>query len=356
VGLTGRGARHDRGALRGAVAHRVRAPATAVAATAQQVRSADTGDHGEDEKDRGAASRVRGGHVASPSPLWDVLIDMRSLALALAVVFIAPAAARADTLLTPVTGAQHVTAAGNTIAWAAPEGGRYRLVIDGATTPIPSFASAPAADLGSNAFTGQHVVAVYSRCAGGDCDVYLYDPQTQSARKVRGASSNAYSETAPSIANGNIAFVRRGGRHDGVYVLRLRSGRLHRVDGHLARETAVSQSRVAFLYRNSKGADDITISQLDGAKRRLLRRAGQGVLFSLQITRYKVGWLEHADTAVVARLTRRINPSDARPFVSTGKRTLPATTTSAAIAHDRQFDVYADAEGVKRIAPPLFAG
>jgi hypothetical protein len=277
------------------------------------------------------------------------------LTLTAATFAVAPVA-HADTLVAPATGISHLTAAGDTTAWAAPQAGRYRLVIDGKAAAIPSFAPAPDADLGSNGFTGQHVVAVYSRCGDGDCDVYLYDPQTGRERTVPGAASKAYSETAPSIANGSIAFVRRGGRHNGVYVVRIGSGRLNRIDGHLARETAVSQSRVAFLYRNSKGSDDITISQLDGAKRRLLRRAGHGVLFSLQITRYKVGWLEHADTAVVARLTRRIDPSDTQPFVATGKRTLPVTTTSAAIAHDRQFDVYADVDGVKRISPPLFVG
>ncbi|HEX6388052.1 MAG TPA: hypothetical protein VFZ89_01350 [Solirubrobacteraceae bacterium] len=272
------------------------------------------------------------------------------LTLTAAMLAVAPAA-HADTLIAPATGVQHVTAAGATVAWAAPAGSRYRLVIDGEVAPIRSFATAPDADLGSNAFTGQHVVAVYAR----NGDIYLYDPQTRTERKVPGASTKAYRESAPSIANGNIAFVRRGGRRNGVYVTR-RSGRVSRVDGHLARETAVSQSRVAFLYRNGAGQDDITIAQLDGGNRRLLARRTPGVLFSVQITRYKVGWLERTSAAVVARQTKRINPSDRNPFVYAGKRALPATTTSAAIAHDRQFDVYADAEGVKRISPPLFAG
>ncbi len=87
-----------------------------------------------------------------------------------------------------------------------------------------------------------------------------------------------------------------------------------------------------------------------------MRRAAPGLLFSAQITRYRVGWLERRDGAVIARMTDRINPSDTMPTVRSARRALPASTPSAAISNDRFFDVYADAEGIKRPSPALFTG
>jgi len=296
---------------------------------------------------------------------------MRSAVLALATAtLIAAPSARADTLLAPAPGARHVTAVGDWTAWAAPAaGGRFKLVIgapDGSVTDaaIRTFGAPPDADFGGDAFVQQRQVVVYSRCSGAStirgCDIYLYDPQTKRERKVRGASSKTYSETAPSIASGSVAFVRRGGRRNGVYVAVGAAGgrapHLNRIDGHPARETAVSVSRVAFLYRNSKGSDDLTLSQLDGTRKRLIRRASPGVLSSPQITRYKVGWLERAGGVVNAKLTDRINPSDTKPTIRTGSRPLPESTTSVAISSDRYIDIYADAEGVKRLSPPIFRG
>jgi hypothetical protein len=171
------------------------------------------------------------------------------------------------------------------------------------------------------------------------------------------AATRAYSETSPSIASGRIGFVRRGGTRNGVYVAVPGydggAWHLNRVDGHIARELAVSQSRIAFLYRNSKGKDDVTLAQLDGTRRRLMTRATPGVLFNPVITRYRVGWLERRDTQVIAKMTDRINPSDTEPTVRTGKRPLPASTNSA-VTDSSAFDAYLDAEGYKHLSPPLF--
>jgi hypothetical protein len=295
---------------------------------------------------------------------------MKSAVLAVAALLAAAPAAHADTLLAPAPGAKHVTAAGDWAAWAAPAaGGRFKLVIRApggaiADAAIPTFGAAPVPDFGRDAFTEERQVLVYSRCAGAStvkgCDVYAYNPQTKTERKVQGASSKAYSETAPSIASGSVSFVRRGGANNGVYVSLGRAGgrapHVNRIDGHIARATSVSVSRVTFLYRNGKGSDDLTLAQLDGANKRLIRRAAPGIVFSPQLTRYKVGWLERAGGIVNAKLTDRINPSDTTPTIRTGRRALPATTQSAAISNDRFFDVYVDAEGVKRPSPALFSG
>lgn len=279
----------------------------------------------------------------------------------------APAAAHADVLLASAPGARNLTTAGGAAAWAAPAtGGRWRLVIRGrdgviAAAPVATFGGAPDPSLGSSSFGASHLVAVYSRCAGrstiSGCDVFSYDLVTRTERRVALAATRTYSETAPSISNGRIAFVRRGGPRNGVYSVIPsytpgRPSHLNRIDGHVARETATSISRVAFLYRNGKGQDDITLAQLDGGNRRLMARARPGVLFNPVITRYRVGWLERGAGGVSARMTDRVNPSTTRPNVRTGSRDLPASTNSAA-ADDRRIVSYLDATGWKSLAPPI---
>lgn len=287
-----------------------------------------------------------------------------ALALALA----APATAHADVLVQAAPGAKNLAAGGGYAAWAAPRSdGRWQLVVRdpaGAVAPaaVKTFGAAPDSSIGADAFAiSKHVVVVYSRCAGTsttkDCDVFRYDLATRKESKVPNASSKTYSEVAPSIASGRVSFVRRsGGSNTGVYIAvsgtEYRAAHLNRIDGHIARETAISQSRVTFLYRNSKGQDDITLAQLDGSRRRLIVRSAPSILFNPVITRYRVGWLERRD-AVIAKMTDRINPSDAQPTVRSGKRPLPATTQSA-VTDSSNISAYLDDAGYTRIAPPIF--
>jgi hypothetical protein len=276
-------------------------------------------------------------------------------------------AAQADTLLSAAPGARNLAAGGGYAAWAAPTGdGHWRLMVRdraGAVTaaPVATFGTAPDPSIGSDAFIGSRMVVVYSRCSGTSavrgCDVHRLDLASGKESKVSGAATRSYSETAPSIANGRLGFVRRGGARNGVYVLVSsysdRAPHLNRIDGHIARETSTSHSRIAFLYRNAKGQDDITIAQQDGHNRRLMTRAKPGVLFNVVATRYKVGWLEHATGSVVAKMTDRVNPSDEKPTIRTGKRPLPASTQSA-VADSSHIVAYLDAEGYKRLDPAIF--
>ena len=286
--------------------------------------------------------------------------------LALGASLLLAPAAHADTILASAPGAENLGAAGGYAAWAAPAAqGRWKLVVrapDGsvADAPVPTFGSAPDISVGSDAFVQQQIAIVYSRCAGSSatkaCDVYSYNTNSKTERKVSGASSAGYSETSPSISSGRIAFVRRGGARPGTYVaiprFETKSMHVNRVDSHVAREVAVSQSRVVFLYRNANGQDDLTLAQLDGTRKRLIVRAKAGTIFSPVITRYKVGWLQRSGSDVLAKLTARINPSTTKPDVRTGTRPLPASTDSAT-ADSSIITTYLDAEGVKRISPAI---
>jgi hypothetical protein len=278
------------------------------------------------------------------------------LAAATSAGVLAPAVARADSLIIPVEGARNLAAGGGWRAWAAPKpNGRWQLVTytpDGtmaAAEGIKDFGAPPDPSIGSTAFgvADKRVVAVYSRCRGASttsgCDIYQYDLAAHSERKLTRISSASASETAPSIASGIYAFARRGGSRPGTYTAT--PTRIRRIDTRVARETAVSQSRIAY-----RPGDAIVMSQLDGNRRRTLV-TGLPV-FSVVITRYRVGWLQRIGHRTLALMTDRINPSGSIT-IRRGTHDLPASTQSA-VADDSRIVEHLGKTGIKRADPPLF--
>jgi hypothetical protein len=269
---------------------------------------------------------------------------------------LAPAVAQADSLIVPITGARNLAAGGGWRAWAAPKpNGRWQLVThapDGTMATAESirdFGAPPDPSIGSTAFgvAEKRVVAVYSRCRGASatrgCDVYQYDLASHTERKLTRISTASASETAPSIASGIYAFARRGGSRPGTYTAT--RTRVRRVDSRVARETAVTASRVAYRL-----GDSIVMSQVDGNRRRTLV-TGLPV-FSVVITRYRVGWLQRSGHRTLALMTDRINPSS-RVTIRRGTHDLPASTQSA-VTDDSRIVEYLGKTGIKRASPPLF--
>lgn len=107
----------------------------------------------------------------------------------------------------------------------------------------------------------------------------------------------------------------------------------------------MTPSRVAFRI-----GDAVTMSQLDGARRRTIA-TGLGI-FSVVLTRYRVGWLQRAGHRTLAFMTDRINPSGS-VTVRQGTHDLPASTQSAVTDASRIVE-YLGATGIKRADPPLF--
>ena len=214
---------------------------------------------------------------------------------------------------------------------------------------IKSFDAPPDASISATSFAGpeRRVVAVYSRCRGASatkgCDIFQYDLGAGSERKLTRISTKAGSETAPSVFMESYAFARRGGPRPGTYTADRRHVR--RVDSRAARETAVTHSRVAFRV-----GDRIIMSQLAGRRRRTIA-TGRGI-FSVVLTRYRVGWLQRAGHRTLAFETDRINFSGS-VTVRQGTHDLPASTQSA-VTDGRRMVEYLDATGVKRAQPPLF--
>jgi hypothetical protein len=277
-------------------------------------------------------------------------------------------AAGADTLVTAAPGARNLTANGGYQAWAAPAaGGRWRLTVrapDGSVTtpPVADFGAPPRPQIGSTQFaaSGRRLLAVYSRCQGASatagCDVYAYDLAAGTERKIPQLASKSYSETAPSIELGRLAFVRRGGGpRPGVYYWALGSSHApKRLTSTLARETATNSTRVAYTYNSSRGGG-LAVRLLSGHGSVLVPVSRQPVVpRSPLLTRYNAAWLL-ADGHVQA--TRRFAGSGG-PFtlsVVDANRALPATTDSLGLKSDRtSAPFYLDAEGVKLADPALF--
>jgi hypothetical protein len=295
----------------------------------------------------------------------------RALALALltaALLAATAAGAGADTLVAPAPGARNLTANGGYIVWAAPaDGGRWRLTVrapDGTiTTPaIADFGAPPRAQIGSTGFAiaGRRLLAVYSRCQGASaiagCDVYGYDLRAGTEERIAKLSSRTYSETAPSIELGRLAFVRRGGGpRPGLYYYALGSTAApRRLTTRLARETATNGTRVAFTYNSSRGGG-LAVRRLSGASGVLVPVSRQpAVPRSPLLTRYNAAWLlQNGRVQATERFAGSGGPFELR--VVAAKRALPATTDSLGLNNDRtSAPYYLDAEGVKLTAPPIF--
>jgi hypothetical protein len=291
-----------------------------------------------------------------------------TLALTTAVLAATAASAAADSLVAAAPGARNLTGNGGYLVWAQPAaGGRWRLTVrapDGTVTipALADFGAPPAAQIGSTgyAIAGRRLLAVYSRCQGASaiagCDLYAYDLRAGTEERIAALSSRTYSETAPSIELGRIAFVRRGGGpRPGLYSYSLASKAApKRLSPTLARETATNGTRVAYTYNSSRGGG-LAVRRFSGDGGVLVPVARQpAVPRSPLLTRYNAAWLlQDGHVQATERFAGSGGPFQLR--VVDAKRALPATTSSLALNRDRTSSpYYLDAEGVKLAAPPLF--
>jgi hypothetical protein len=293
---------------------------------------------------------------------------LRTLALATALLAASASAASADSLVTAAPGARNLTANGGYIVWAAPaDDGRWRVTVRApngtVTTPaIADFGAPPAAAIGSDrfGFADRRLLAVYSRCEGSSsiagCDVYALDLRTGTEERIARLSSRTYSETAPSIEHGRLAFVRRGGGpRPGLYSYTLGSSSApRRLTARLARETANNGSRVAYSYNSSRGGG-VAVRRLSGDPGVLVGVSRQpAVPRSPLLRRYNAAWLlQDGRVQATDRFAGSGGPYELR--VRNANRALPATTNSIALHRDQtSAPYYLDAEGVKLASPALF--
>ena len=183
-----------------------------------------------------------------------------------------------------------------------------------------------------------------------------YDLAAGTEQKIAQLATKSYSETAPSIELGRLAFVRRGGGpRPGLYYWSLGSSSApKRLSTVLARETATNSTRVAYTYNSSRGGG-LAVRQLSGHGSVLVPVARQpAVPRSPLLTRYNAAWLLKDGHA---QATRRFAGSGG-PFELTvvdANRALPPSTDSIGLQNDRtSAPFYLDSEGVKLAAPPIF--
>jgi opacity protein-like surface antigen len=265
-----------------------------------------------------------------------------SLLAAAALAVTAAPAAQADTLVTKApAGSTNLAFGGGHLAWAQPEGDAFRLVVrkpDGTiTTPaIPAFETAPDPAIGTiyGADFKKTLYAVFSR----DGDIKKLDLATGVESAVKGAATSAYRESAPSLNEGTLAFVRRGGARNGVHVLSTRKGTVKRISATMARETATNGTRVA--YTVSSG---LRIVRISGEGRAL--RVGGDDLRSIVLTRYQAAWVTGDGTL---QRTDRFAGSGG-PYTLQVRDTArqPEGLVSIAVGETFNQNRYLDAEGVK---------
>ncbi len=147
---------------------------------------------------------------------------MRPLLLVLLVFLVAvPVAAAQEPPIATIPNVTPLRALGDTLVWSTRGPGEqdpYRLTVRSGgvnhTPPLRSFDDAGDFDVGTDA-SGTPLL-VYIRCKPG-CDVYTAALDGTGEKRIAGASSPHYDESAPTLSRGLLAFARK----DVVYERRL---------------------------------------------------------------------------------------------------------------------------------------
>jgi len=276
------------------------------------------------------------------------------LALLAAAAFLVPAAgASADELVVAAPGAAKLAGDGGYLVWAAPnEDTGWHLVVrapDGtvAVPAIRDFAGPPQVSVGSDAYAaGRALLAVYSRPSGGDDDLYALDLRTGREHRVSPISSSAYDEDAPSVQYGQWTFVRRGGKHPGVYVWH-GHGSSQRLTSYTAHETINNASRVAYPATRT-----VVVRRLSGQGKALVFPAPSRPR-SVQLSRYRTTWLGDAgEVRQTPRFAGSGGPYDVHDAVP-ADRALSASASGIAMGRLDTPGWFLDGAGLNRVTPPL---
>ena len=262
------------------------------------------------------------------------------------------AAARADdVVVAPAASAQNIASAGGYIVWAAPrEGTGWKLVVrapDGtvAVPRIPGFATPVEAAVG---VVGRRVYAVYSRTRSGNADLFSLDLRSLSEGRLPAFATREYDETAPSFHAHVLAFVRSGGRRDGVYAWTDGRGRSRRISAARAIATATNGTRVAYATR-----DRVVVRAVSGRDAGGTRFASPERPRSLALTSTgRAYW--YGGAGRVFRTARVVRAGGGARRVEPATTLLPPSTTSLALVGGA-VGLYADGTAIRRVGGPLFS-
>src|SRR4051794_17975442 len=122
-----------------------------------------------------------------------------------------------------------ISAFRGTVAWSSYSASRhrYRLVYrpSGHTRLARVRSSAEPFDVTLGPDGGGQVVAVYSRCSRGGCDLFQYRFSSHRETVLDGPSTPRFDETTPAVWGSRLAFVRSGGPRPAVVPLGTRPRR-----------------------------------------------------------------------------------------------------------------------------------
>ena len=208
-------------------------------------------------------------------------------ALLLLVLPCAPARA-ADTQVGETNLLQVISAHNGRLAWSEsdPDGGaRLMTRFKGVTSQVPVERQEGGFDVNLGKGPDGTTVAVYSRCEGSECSLYLYDFTRAAERKIHRLSRKGVREQGPVIDRELIVFFRGTARSRGLYVGSLRNGFIRRIP-KLPREIGAYDfqgRRLAYTqgrFHGDRFTDTLYVHDTVNGSRRVMSRVTSGLLSS----------------------------------------------------------------------------
>lgn len=218
----------------------------------------------------------------------------RALLLALLTTLLALPAAPArgqDTEIAETTLNQVVSAHGGRLAWSeqdADGGARLMTWFKGVASQVPVERQEGGFDVNLGKGPDGTTVAVYSRCEGSECSLYLYDFAQGEERRITKLSKKGVREQGPVIDRELIAFFRGTARTRGLYVGSLRNGFIRRIP-KLPREIGAYDfqgRRLAYTqgrFRGDRFTETLFLHDTITGSRRAVAKTTSGLLSSARM-------------------------------------------------------------------------
>ena len=209
------------------------------------------------------------------------------LPLILLMTMAAPARA-ADTRIAETTLSQVVSAHGGRLAWSEQDpDGRARLMTwaGGIASRVPVERQEGGFDVNLGRGPGGGTVAVYSRCPGGECSLFLFDFARGAERRLGALSKPRAREQGPVIHGDLVVFFRSTSRGRAMYVGSLRNGftrRIRRLPSEIGPYDFQGR-RLAYTHGAFAGdrfTDSLYVQDVFNGRRRRVARITSGLLSS----------------------------------------------------------------------------
>lgn len=208
--------------------------------------------------------------------------------IALAALAAPAAAAAADERIAETSLFQVVSAHGGRLAWSeqdADGGARLMTWFKGVASQVPVERQEGGFDVNLGRGPDGRTVAVYSRCEGAECSLYMFDFARGRERRMHILSRPGIREQGPVIHGERVVFFRGSARKRGLYVGSTRNGAIRRIP-KLPSEIGAYDfqgRRLAYTHGRFDGdrfTDTLYLHDVVNGRRRVLARVSSGLLSS----------------------------------------------------------------------------